>query len=157
MKIIGKNWTFIIFVVASIAILTALIAQYNFNLLPCKMCLYQRYSYYALIIISGIFLILKNNDNKVFYLTAEILIIIGLFFAIWHVAIENNIISGLEGCSFIIENINDFADLKDYISKGPIVFCNEVNWSFLGISFALYNSVLQIVLLSINTVYLFKK
>ena len=51
----------------------------------------------------------------------------------------------------------DIISAPTLILNAPIVNCNEVNWSVLGISITVYNAILQFVLLSINTIYLFKK
>ena len=71
-----NNWTFIILVISIAVISTALIAEYFYRILPCKMCIFQRYSYYALIILSAIFLLLKKQNDRFYYLTAEIILII---------------------------------------------------------------------------------
>lgn len=157
MSRIEKNWIYLIITISSIAILTAFIAEHLFKILPCKMCLYQRYPYYILILVSFIFLFLKNKNNKIYYILVEILLLIGIFFSLWHVAIENNLISGPPGCAISLENFDSNLSLKEYIINRPIVSCNEVNWTFLGISFAIYNSLLQIALLIINSIFMLKQ
>ena len=93
----------------------------------------------------------------VLLLIIEILILTGLFFAIWHVGIENHLLTGPMGCSNIINNVNNIEELKTILTNKPIVFCDEVNWSFLGISFAIYNSLLQFLLLITNSMFIIKK
>jgi len=152
-----KNWALIILLLSIIAILSALIAQYIYFIHPCKLCIYQRYPYYFLILISCFFLLLKEQNNKIYFLIIEVIFAIGLFFSIWHVAIENNLISDIIGCSASIENIDNVSELKKSIINKPLVMCNDINWSFLGISFAIYNSLLQFGLLIINSIFLVKK
>ena len=152
-----KNWALIILLLSIIAILSALIAQYIYFIQPCKLCIYQRYPYYFLILISCFFLLLKEQNNKIYFLIIEVIFAIGLFFSIWHVAIENNLISDIIGCSASIENIDNVSELKKSIINKPLVMCNDINWSFLGISFAIYNSLLQFGLLIINSIFLVKK
>ena len=152
-----KNWIVVVFITSLIVITVALTAEYLFNILPCEMCYFQRYSYYFLIIMSGLYLLFSLPQNKIYYLLVEISLIIGLFFSLWHVGIENNLISGPTGCSEDLKNIYNKEELKNFIFNKPIMSCNEVNWSFLGISVAIYNSLLQIVILTINSKLLFKK
>ena len=152
-----NNWTFIILVISIAVISTALIAEYFYRILPCKMCIFQRYSYYALIILSVIFLLLKKQNDRFYYLIAEIILIIGLFFSIWHVGIENNLINGPVGCSSSIKDINNIIDLKKHIINTHIIACDQINWAFLGISFAIYNTLLQLALLAANSIFLIKK
>ena len=71
-------------------------------------------------------------------------------------AIENNLISGPSGCSTNVETLKNIEDLREYILNRPLSNCNEINWQFLGISFAVYNSILQFILLVINSKLIFK-
>ena len=82
---------------------------------------------------------------------------IGLIISVWHFGIENSLFKGPSGCSSSIANMSGISELRQQILNAPITSCNEVNWSFLGISITVYNAILQFVLLSINTIYLFKR
>ena len=152
-----NNWTFFILLISIAVISTALIAEYFFGILPCKMCIFQRYSYYALIILSIIFLLLKKQNHKFYYLTVEAILIVGLFFSIWHVGIENDLINGPRGCSSAIKDISNIIDLKKHILNTPIITCDQINWTFLGISFSIYNTLLQLLLITTNSIFLVKK
>ena len=152
-----KNWALIILIIAIVAIATALIAEHIFNILPCQMCIYQRYSYYSLIILSIIFLLLKKQNSSIYYLLVEIMLIVGLFFSLWHIGIENHLIGGPSSCSSDMGNISNIQDLKEYILNRPVIACDEINWTFLGVSFAIYNSILQMILLINNSRYILKK
>jgi len=121
-----KNWRVSILGIAIVASLTALIAQYIFNVSPCKFCIYQRYPYYALILLSAIFLLLKINQNKLFYILIELVLIGGIIVTIWHLGIENNLIKGPEGCSNSFDNILSVESLKSKIPS------DQPNKSFLG-------------------------
>lgn len=156
MKILYKNWSIIILLISSFAIGIALIAEYIYYLIPCKMCMYERYQYYGLIIISLIFIISKNQNNIIFYFLIEIFLLLGILLSLWHIGIENNLISGPKGCSAPIENIKDKESLKKFILNRPIASCNEINWKLLGISIVIYNALLQIVLFIFNSIYLIK-
>ena len=155
-----KNWPAIILTISCLSITTALVAQYMFNLLPCKMCYYQRYVYYTIILLTLIFLIFKIKKSLIYLIIIEILLLIGLTLSLWHVGIENNLIEGTSGCSNILlesENpSNNINVLKEYILNNPIATCDQTNWSFLGISFAIYNAILQVVLLIINSILILK-
>ena len=152
-----KTWSIIILIIASISIATALTAEYIYNILPCKMCVYQRFSYYGLIIISIIYILLKKQKHISYFLLVELLLVLGLFLSLWHVGIENNFIEGPSGCTNSLKNIGNVGDLKEYILHKPIVSCNEINWAFIGISFAIYNSLLQFLLLITNSIFIIKK
>ena len=141
MKIIEKNWPVIVLIISSIAILSALVAEYVFNILPCQMCLYQRYPYYFIIIISLIYFFSKIISLKLYYWISATLFGIGLFFAAWHVGIEQKILPGLSGCSNIINLSQSLTKLKEQILNQNIIICDQITWSIFGLSAATINSI----------------
>tara|TARA_Y100000590_G_scaffold470216_1_gene662823 strand:- start:2805 stop:3293 length:489 start_codon:yes stop_codon:yes gene_type:complete len=149
-NILKKNWILIILVVSIGAITSALVAEYFFKILPCQMCLYQRYPYYLLIIVSLIFFIIKKFPLSLYYWINNFLFLFGLFFSIWHVGIEQKVLPGLAGCSNNIVITESIESLKDQIINQDIINCTDITWSFVGISFATYNTILLIFLLIIN-------
>ena len=157
MIIVKKYWKLILLGISITAIVIALIAENIFNILPCKMCIYQRYPYYGLIIISLIFILLKYRNNLLYYFSCEILLISGVILSLWHLGVEYNFIPGPSGCSYSVENIENQKDLKTFILENPIVACNEINWTFYGVSMVLINFVFQLAILIINSIYLIKQ
>ena len=150
MNTLKKYWIVIVLITSVIAISIALIAEYFFEILPCKMCLYQRYPYYFIIIFSLIYLFTKKTPLAWYYWVINFSFIIGLFFSLWHVGIEQKILPGLSGCSNIIEKTSSLKNLKEQIINQNIINCNEITWSFMGISMATYNSLLLMMLLLLN-------
>ena len=157
MKIIKEFWPILVLIISCFTISIAWIAEYFFDILPCQMCLYQRYPYYFIIVFSIIFLIYRNIPMMFYYLTISLALLFGLFFAIWHVGIENNIFPGLTGCTNQINNVQSISELKEKILNQNIISCNEITWSFMGFSAATYNSILIIALLIMNTIFLLQK
>ena len=156
MNKIKKYWVFIVLLFSSIAILGALTAEYIFDILPCKMCLYQRYLYYFIIIISLIFLFSKTIPLKLYFWISSFSFAIGLIFSLWHVGIEQKILPGLSGCSSIVNISQSLTTLKEQILNQNIITCDEITWSIMGLSVATINSILLIFLLSTNTILLVK-
>ena len=154
MNIIKKYWAVIILLFSSIAILSALVAEYVFNIQPCQMCLYQRYPYYILIFFSIIYIVSKKFPLILYYWFSALFFIMGLFFSAWHVGIEQKILPGLPGCTTTIPTSQSLKDLKDQIINQNIITCDEVTWSIMGLSAATINFLLLIFLLFINTIFL---
>ena len=151
-----KYWGCIIFVLSIIAISSALIAEYMFNLLPCKMCLYQRYPYYFIIIIFLFFYFLKKSSNIWLYILIEMSIFYGLFYSIWHVGIEQKLLKGSLDCTGILKKTNSTDNLKDQIINQPIIDCGNVGWYVFGLSAATLNTVLLLFILLLNTIFITK-
>ena len=124
-----RNWTRLLFIISLISISSALIAEYFFNLQPCELCLKQRHPYY-LILICLILIFLFKNLNKIF--------------------------KGPAGCSAMLTNSENTTDLKAQILSKQVISCDEVIWSFFGISAASINTVVLLVIFILNAIYLFR-
>ena len=157
MKNITKYWVVLLFLLSLISIISALTAEYIFDLAPCKMCLKQRYPYYVIVSIIIIFYLFKQIKNILLFILSEFAIIYGLFYAIWHVGIEKKILSGPISCSGTLLNTNSIQNLKEQISNQAIVNCNEIVWVILGLSAATINSILLLLILTFNSIYIVSK
>ena len=151
---INKYWFYFLGLLSIIAIGSALIAEYLFNLEPCKMCLKQREPYYILIggfIVFGLF---RWQKKIWFFLGVQIISIYGLFYALWHVGIENKILPGPSSCTSGLDVMDNTANLKEQILSKALVSCDEVIWSIFGLSAATINSLLLFLIFFINAIYL---
>ena len=156
MNYIIRYWGVILFFLCIAAISSALIAEYFFHILPCQMCLNQRYPYYFIISIFIVFYFITKKTNIWPYFLSEIAILYGLFYAVWHVGIEQNLLTGPSSCSGKLEEASSVVNLKEQILNQAVIHCNEVSWSVLGLSAATLNSLLLFLLLLFNTIFIFK-
>jgi len=156
MNYIIRYWAVIIFILSIFAISSALIAEYIYHILPCQMCLNQRYPYYFIISIYIIFYFFNKTSNIWFYVLAEIAMLYGLFYSVWHVGIEQNLLIGPSSCLGKLEEVDTVGDLKEQILNQEIINCNEISWSFFGLSAATLNSFLFLLLLLFNIIIIFK-
>jgi disulfide bond formation protein DsbB len=141
-----RNWTLLLFIISLISISSALIAEYFFNLQPCELCLKQRHPYYLILVCLVFIFIIKNLNKIVFYLLIQL----------WHVGVENKILKGPSGCSVMLKNSESASDLKAQILSKQVISCDEVIWSFFGISAASINTLVLLVIFILNAIYLFK-
>ena len=156
MNSIIKNWLIILLLISLVAISSALIAEFFFNLMPCKMCLKQRYAYYAIIALLILFYFFRKYKNLWIVILIEFSILYGLFYSIWHVGIEKNILPGPSSCSGTLAKTNSIENLKAQITDQPIVNCSDIIWSIFGISAATINVLLLLFLLIFNSIFIFK-
>jgi len=157
MTIIINNWKKIIFILSFFAIFFALTAEYIYNLSPCKMCLYQRYPYYFILLVFVVFYFFKKLSSLWLFIMVELAILYGLFYSVWHVGIEKKIFSGPEGCSAFLNKSNSIENLKDQILKQDVIDCSEVTWIIFGFSAATINSILLLLFLYFNSIFIIKK
>ena len=150
-----KYWFYLVTLFGVVALASAFIAEFYFNLAPCEMCLKQREPYYIIITGFTLITILKWQDRIWFYLGVQIISIYGLFYSIWHVGIENKILSGPAGCSDGLNITNNASDLKEQILSKPVINCEDVAWSIFGLSAATINSLLLFLIFILNAIYIF--
>jgi|TARA_B100001093_G_C26688947_1_gene953930 disulfide bond formation protein DsbB len=151
-----RNWTLLLFIISLISISSALTAEYFFNLQPCELCLKQRHPYYLILVCLVFIFIIKNLNKVVFYLLIQLGAVYGLFYSIWHVGVENKILKGPSGCSVMLKNSESASDLKAQILSKQVISCDEVIWSFFGISAASINTLVLLVIFILNAIYLLK-
>ena len=126
-----RNWNYFLFLISSIAILSALIAEYIYGLQPCELCLKQRHPYYLFIIISLLIFFIPNLYKLITFGLVQIGTIYGIFYSIWHVGVENKLLKGPANCSANLSISSNTADLKEQILNQQVISCEEVVWSFL--------------------------
>ena len=151
-----KYWIYLVTLFSAIALASALIAEFYFNLAPCEMCLKQREPYY-IIILGFIFIAILGWQERVwFYLGVQLISIYGLFYSIWHVGIENKLLSGPAGCSSGLNITTNASNLKEQILSKPVINCEDIVWTIFGLSAATINSLLLFLIFILNAIYLFK-
>lgn len=157
MKHIIKNWLLILFTLSLIAIVSALIAEFYFDLYPCKMCLKQRHPYYVIIALMIIFYFFKNFKILWISVVTQLAIIYGLFYSLWHVGVEQKILPNPVSCSGLLSKTNSIENLKEQINNQSVISCSEISWTILGLSAATINSALLLFILIFNSIYILKK
>ena len=148
-----KYWFYLVTLFSVVALASALIAEYYFDLQPCAMCLKQRESYYVIIAGFILVMILKWQDKIWFYVGVQIVSIYGLFYSLWHVGIENKILAGPSSCSGGLNISTNTSSLKEQIISKAVINCEEVAWSIFGLSAATMNSLLLFLIFIINAIY----
>ena len=143
------------FIFSLIAILFALYYQYIENYPPCELCIYQRFPYYSIIAMSLLFFVFKKNFNIISSLII-IAVIISFLLSIAHAGVELGFWEIKSSCSNNIKDFNDIEELRSFLEDVPITKCDQIIWSYKGISMAGYNVIFSIVNLVILTIYKIK-
>ena len=151
-----RYWFWIIGILSMTAISSAIIAEYIFYLEPCSMCLKQRHPYYFILIIFIFFLVIHKFPRIWFYLGTQLASVYGLFYSIWHVGIEQKILSGPDSCSGSLNTSESVENLKEQIIGKAVINCEDVVWSFFGISAASINTFLLLLIFILNAIYIQK-
>jgi disulfide bond formation protein DsbB len=127
----------------------AYVAQFVFHLKPCELCLWQRAPYALLILWSSAALFVTLHFPKS---TLIFLAILTVFFlasagtAFFHLGVEQHWWSLEQGCRVPELSGKTEAELLAEILATPMAKCDEVTWSFLGLSITLWNTALSAVM-----------
>ena len=151
-----RYWHYILLFVSLFSIGIALIAEFFYGLQPCELCLKQRHPYYLFILLI-LFIFFIPILHKIFiYTIVQIGALYGIFYSLWHVGVENKLIMGPSSCSAGLLISESTIDLKKQILKKEVISCEEVIWSFFGISAASLNAILLLFIFVINALYIYR-
>ncbi len=147
--------------ISLITLIIVFILEYIFKLIPCDMCLVERYPYYALILLSIIAMYLvrieKAKLRKIIDYISISTILFGFIYTLRHVGVERGIIKLSTECSGALINTSDRSALLEALSQAALVRCDEATYLFNFISIAESNLILTTFLLFINIYFLVKK
>ena len=120
----------------------ALWFQYVGGLLPCSLCLWQRWPHIIIVLLAviSLFVWIPRLVLAAIAITAASSVIL----AAYHVGVEWQLWSGPGGCAASLTNSGDITSLTESLLAKPIVRCDEVAWSFLGLSMAGWNSLFSL-------------
>ncbi len=150
-----RNWYFILLAISIFSITSALIAEYFYNLQPCILCLKQRHPYYFFLIVIFFILFVLPKYKFISSFLIQLGSIYGLFYSIWHVGVENQLLKGPAKCSADLSIYENKTDLKNQIFNNQVISCDEVVWSFFGLSAATLNTLVLLFIFVINGLYIY--
>lgn len=129
------------------ALLFALVFQYGFGFDPCILCLWQRVPFVAAFLLAALSLAPGlRKVAPVFLALCAGAFLIGAGLALFHTGVERHWWLGTSGCAITPLNGATPADLRTALLGTPTAHCDEISWSFLGLSMANYNIPLSLLL-----------
>lgn len=123
----------------------ALGSQYLGGLVPCDMCYWQRWPHGAAIVLAGLAFTADASSSRARFLTLAAVAAIAISggIGVYHAGVELGIFEGLTSCSSTAAGGTTDELLRDILAT-PLVRCDQVQFSFLGISMAGWNAVLSL-------------
>ncbi len=123
----------------------ALGSQYLGGLVPCEMCIWQRWPHAGAIVLASLaFSAAASSDrSRTLTLLAAAAIAISGAIGVYHAGVELGIFEGLTTCSSLASGATN-VDLLNSILNTPLVRCDQVQFAFLGISMAGWNALLSL-------------
>ena len=115
-------------------------SEYLGGLNPCEMCWWQRYAHLAALVPAALAFTAPagSQRSRLLVLLAALAIAVSGAIGVYHAGVELKIFEGFTTCTS-----TGAATLQDIINA-PLVRCDQVQWSFLGISMAGWNAILSL-------------
>jgi disulfide bond formation protein DsbB len=133
------------------AILGALGSEFIGGLMPCELCLEQRWPYYwGLPLLAAILVLWNRIPLQVWFIAMAIVTAIftwGAYMGAYHAGVEWGFWPGPTSCTGTGTAI-DFSQLND-INAARVVPCDVVQFRFLGISLAGYNALVSLAIVGL--------
>ena len=129
----------------SLVLISAFVIEYGLNHQPCKLCLYERIPYLLSILLIIKILFVKKYE-KITLFILFLIFIASTVLAFYHFGIEQGFFSE----SFVCKA----GDLSETLSKEQLleqlnknsISCKDVSFRVLGLSLAIINTILSIIL-----------
>jgi disulfide bond formation protein DsbB len=126
----------------SLALLLGAFAfQYLGGLAPCPLCIWQRWPHAIAV---GLGLMILAWPRRGLALLAGLAVLAGAGIGLYHAGIEQGWWPGPTTCTAPEPGAVPAGELLDQILATPVVLCDQVAWSLLGISMAGWNAILSL-------------
>ena len=126
------------------SLLFVFILQYEYEILPCKICIWQRWPHIFNIFIALIIISSSSIPNYIMVL-GLINMFLAFILALYHYGLEQNLWDNVFSCSGEIK-FNDLSteEILKNLNNTPIKTCEIEAWNFLNLSLTGWNMILTI-------------
>jgi len=121
------------------ALAVAFASQYWGGLLPCQLCLWQRWAYGAVILLAALTFVLPRRLRPAGASVASLAVLAGAGIALFHVGVEQHWWKGLASCTSTVNANQSLSDLENQLMATPVIPCDRPAWTMFGVSMAGYN------------------
>ncbi len=143
-----------ILVIAAATLAGAWYLQLVKEILPCPLCLEQRYAYYFAVPFAGLVaLAASRGAPRGIVLAGLAVLALAVLGNAWlggyHAGVEWGFWKGPTDCTGTGFNLGNAGNLLENLDKVKVVRCDEVQFRFLGISLAGYNVLISLLMAAI--------
>jgi disulfide bond formation protein DsbB len=129
--------------------------QLVLGLVPCPLCLEQRYAYYLAVPLGVLVAIAAAKDapRPVLLAGLALLTLAALGNAVlggYHAGVEWKFFQGPTDCTGPVGNLGSAGNLLARLDTVKVVRCDEIQWTFLGLSLAGYNALISLLMAAIG-------
>ena len=118
----------------------AYVGEYGFGLYHCEMCWWQRWPHFAAIALALVSTVAA--PKRAWIALAALAILASGLIGAYHAGVEYGWWEGVTACTNLASSA-DGGNALEAIMNAPLVRCDEVQWSLLGISLAGWNFLIS--------------
>ena len=120
-------------------------SEYMGHLTPCEMCWWQRYAHFAALVpaLLAFTAPATSGRSRTLVVLAAAAIAVSGAIGAYQAGVELHVFEGFTTCTSTARGTSN-ADLLKQIMAAPLVRCDEIQWSWLGISMAGWNAIVSI-------------
>ncbi len=142
-----------LFAIAAATIAGAWFFQLVLGIVPCPLCLEQRYAYYLIIPLAVLIAIAASrrasrNLLVLAFAIAAVAAFANAVLGVYHSGVEWGFWQGPTDCTGPLLNL-DSGSLLESIKTVKVIRCDEVQWRFLGLSLAGYNVLISLAMAAV--------
>lgn len=134
----------------------AYVFQYGFGFWPCTMCYWQRWPHWLMLGLGILAFLPLQASHKILLMLAAAVLLASAGLALWHSGVEYGLLPGPTACSGGLALDGDPAAVLDRLLATPAPRCDEVTWSFVGMSMANWNGILSLAMAGLAVMLLLK-
>jgi disulfide bond formation protein DsbB len=143
-----------IMAIAAATLMGAWFFQLVLEILPCPLCLEQRYAYYFAVPLAALVALAagRGAPRPVLLAGLALLALAALanaWLGTYHAGVEWGLWQGPADCTGPIGNFGSAGNLLQRLDTVKVVRCDEVQWRFLGLSLAGYNVLISLSMATI--------
>ena len=150
LNLIQKNYIRIIFLVSSVALISAYFIEYVLGYQPCNLCLLERIPY-GIAIVIVIFNYKFNYLEKYFILLLSIVFLASTLLSLYHLGIEQGFIEESLVCD--LQNSSKILSKEEILKQlqEKRVSCKDVTFKIFGLSLTTLNIIISVIITIVLT------
>ena len=116
------------------------------HLWPCEMCWWQRYAHFAALPFALAALLAGpklSDGGRILVWLAALAIFVSGAIGFYHAGVELKLLPGFTQCTAAASS--SAADMLREVFDRPMVRCDDVQWSWLGVSMAGWNAIISLL------------
>lgn len=131
----------LIFAASLGSLIFAFIMQYGFNVQPCVLCLWQRVPFGLAAVLALMAIIWRpyGGHTRALLGVGAALFLANAGLAFFHTGVEQHWWLGTSGCAITPLHGDSIATMREKLLTMAAARCDEISWTFLGLSMANWN------------------